>query len=79
MIGIQFPVEAMMELFFRHRVHTGSVPPPASYPMVTGYISPGVKRPGREADHLIPYTAEITKAWSCTSTSPKTFHGAALC
>jgi hypothetical protein len=32
---------------------------PASYPMGTGGFSPGVKRPGREADHSLPSIAEV--------------------
>jgi len=32
--------------------------------MVTGVISPGVKRPGRESDHLPPSRAYVKNAWS---------------
>jgi len=35
---------------------------------VTGALSPGVKRPDREADHSPPSTAEVKNAWSYTST-----------
>jgi len=28
---------------------------------------PGVKRPGRDADHLPPYSAKIKNEWLCTS------------
>jgi hypothetical protein len=31
---------------------------PASYPIGTGVVSPGVKRQGREADHSSPSSAE---------------------
>jgi hypothetical protein len=31
------------------------------------YSVPGVKWPGREGDHLPPYSAEINNEWSCTS------------
>jgi len=48
-----------------------------SYPMGTGGFSPGVKRPGREADHSPQYNAEVKNAWSYTSTSPIVF--IALC
>jgi hypothetical protein len=34
---------------------------------------PGVKRPGREADHSPPYNAEVKKMWSYTSTSQYAF------
>jgi hypothetical protein len=32
---------------------------PASYPIGTGSVSPGLKRPEREADHSPPSDAEI--------------------
>jgi hypothetical protein len=35
-----------------HSIQTGSGTHTASYPMNTGHLSPGVKRPGREGDHL---------------------------
>jgi hypothetical protein len=38
---------------------TGSGAHPASYPMGTGGAVPGVKRPGREADHSPPSSAEV--------------------
>jgi hypothetical protein len=41
-------------------VQTGSGAHPASCPMVTGGPSPGVKaRPGRDADHSPPSSAEV--------------------
>jgi len=33
----------------------------------------GVKRPGREADHVPPSSAEVESAWNCTTTSPYVF------
>jgi hypothetical protein len=47
---------------FRHSVQTGSGAHPTSYPMGTGAISLGIKRPGREADHSPPSSAEV-KEW----------------
>jgi hypothetical protein len=38
--------------------------------MGTGDLSLGVKRPGREADHSPPSTAEVQNAWSYTSIHP---------
>jgi len=38
----------------------------------------GIKRPGREADHSPPSSAEVTKAWSHTSTLPIRLHGVVL-
>jgi hypothetical protein len=43
----------------RHRVQAVSVAHPASYPMGTGDLSLGVKRPGREADHSPASSAEV--------------------
>jgi hypothetical protein len=42
---------------------------PASYPMGTGGTSLGVKRPGREAEHSPPPTAEVKKT-TTPHTSP---------
>jgi hypothetical protein len=33
----------------------------------------GVKRPGREADHPSPASAEVKKMWICTFTPPYAF------
>jgi hypothetical protein len=42
-------------------VQTGCGAHPASYPMGTGGSFPGVKaRPGRDADHSLPSSAEVT-------------------
>jgi hypothetical protein len=35
--------------------------------------TPGVKRPGREADHSPPARAEVKKMWLYTSISPNAF------
>ena len=42
---------------------------PAYYTMSTGSLQ-GVKRPGRDADHLPPSSAEVMKDYSYTSTPP---------
>jgi hypothetical protein len=42
-----------------HRVQTGSEAYPASCPIGTMSFSLGVKRPGREADHSPPSSAEV--------------------
>jgi hypothetical protein len=52
-----------------HQVQNGSGAHSASYPMVPGALSLGIKRPGREADHSRPYNAEVKNAWRYTSTS----------
>jgi hypothetical protein len=40
---------------------------------VSAALSPGVKRPGREADYTHPASAEVKKMWIYTSTSPYAF------
>jgi hypothetical protein len=54
--------------FFAH-VQTGPGDHPASCAMGTGSV-PGVKRPGRGADHPPPSSAEVTKGQSYTSIHP---------
>jgi hypothetical protein len=46
-------------LFSRHRVQTVSGAHPTSYPMCTGAVSLGVKRPKRAVDHFPPSGAEL--------------------
>jgi hypothetical protein len=46
--------------FSHHRVQTGSGTHPASYPVGTKRSFPGVKRPGREADHSLPSSTAFT-------------------
>jgi hypothetical protein len=45
---------------------------------ISGALSLEVKRPGREADHSPPSSADITNVWSYTSTHPVRLHGAVL-
>jgi hypothetical protein len=55
---VRFPARA--ENFSLHyRVQNGSGVHPASYQMGTGGFSLGVKRPGHEADHSPPSSAEL--------------------
>jgi hypothetical protein len=42
---------------------------------VTGALSPGVKRAGREAEHSLPSSVEVKNAWSYTSIPPIRLHG----
>jgi hypothetical protein len=58
-----------------HHVQNGSGVHPASYPIGTRGFFPGVKRPGREADHSPPSSAKVKNAWSYTSTPPVRLHG----
>jgi hypothetical protein len=55
---------------FLHVVQTGSEVHPTSYPMVSGAVSPAVKRPGREADNSPPASAEVKKMWIYAPTPP---------
>jgi hypothetical protein len=49
----------------------GSTQPPIQW--VPGVLSPGVKQPGREANHSPPASAEVKKMWIYTSTPPYAF------
>jgi hypothetical protein len=56
---VRSPTEAK-DFSFNLCVQTGSEAHPASYPMGTGGPFPGTKaRPGREADHSPPSSAEV--------------------
>jgi hypothetical protein len=48
-------------------------PPNLLFNGYRGALSPGVKRPGREADHSPPASAEVKKMWIYTSTPPYAF------
>jgi hypothetical protein len=56
-----------------HRVQNGSEAHSASSPLGPGTLSLGVKRPGREADHSSPSSAEVKNAWSYTFTPQYVF------
>jgi hypothetical protein len=55
---VRFPVGAE-DFPFHHRVQNGSGAHPASYPMGSRGSFPGGERPGCEADHPPPSSAEI--------------------
>jgi hypothetical protein len=58
-IGVRFPAGAK-DFSCSLCVQTGSGAHPASCPMGTGVLSPGVKaRSGRDADHSPPSSAEV--------------------
>jgi hypothetical protein len=63
---------------FHHCVQNGSGAQPASYPMGNRAISLGLKRPGHEADHSPPSSADVKNAWSYTSTPSIRLHGVVL-
>jgi hypothetical protein len=63
MIGIRFPAGLGMFLFgTTSRPTLGPTQPPIQW--VPGALSPGIKRPDREADHSDPSSAEVKNAWS---------------
>jgi hypothetical protein len=43
-----------------------------------GALSPGVKRPGREADHSPSASAKVKKMWIYATTTPICLHGIVL-
>jgi len=53
---------------------------PTQFPIqwVQGVLSPRVKRPGREADHSPPSSAEVSNEWSYTSDPSIHLHGVVL-
>jgi hypothetical protein len=72
---VRFPAGAG-NFSLHHRVQNGSGAHSVSYPIGTaggGALSLGVKRPGREADHSPPYSAEVKNAWNYTSTPQYAF------
>jgi hypothetical protein len=57
-------------------VQTSSGAHPASRTMDPGGPFPGAKaRPGRDADHSPPYSAEVKNEWELYLLSPKCLHG----
>jgi hypothetical protein len=71
--GSKFDSRYGQKLSLSHIIQTGSGIHPTSYPMVSGPLSPGVKRPRRESDHSPPTTAEVKKMLIYTSTPPYAF------
>jgi hypothetical protein len=57
MAGVRFPAGAR-DISILHSLHTGSGAHPA-YPLRTGALSPGIKRPGLKADHSPPSGAQV--------------------
>jgi hypothetical protein len=61
-----------------HRIQNGPGAHPASYPMGTRGCDPGVKRPGREADHSPPSSVEVKEWGELYFTPPIRLHGVVL-
>jgi hypothetical protein len=72
--GVRFSVGARD--FFLHSIQTGSGVHQASYPIGTGTLSPGVKRPGRESDH--PHLVPRSRMMALYLHSPLRLHGVVL-
>jgi hypothetical protein len=64
--------------FNKLHAQNGSGAYPASYPVGTKGSFPRVNRPGREADHSPPSSAEVKNAWRYTSAPPVCLHGVVL-
>jgi len=62
----------------RHYVQTGSGADAASIQWVPGALSTEVERPGREADHSSPSSADVKNLCSYTSTLPISLRGVVL-
>jgi hypothetical protein len=69
-VGVRVPVESRIFSSSRRPDRLGVHP---SYPVGTGGSFPGVKRPGREADHSPPASAEVKEMWIYTSIPPYAF------
>jgi hypothetical protein len=67
--GIRFLARAG-NFSLRRRVQTASGAHSAAYSMGA---TPGVKRPGREADQSLPYSSEVKNPWRSTSTPSYVF------
>jgi hypothetical protein len=70
---VRFPAGAG-NFSLHHRVQNGSAPPHPPIQRVLGALSLGVKRPGTEADHSLPSSAQVKNAWSYTSTPSIRLH-----
>jgi hypothetical protein len=69
--GVQFPAGAVMRLFLFATTPRAALEPTQSpIHWVAGALTPGVKRPGREADHSRPSSADVTNACSYIYTPP---------
>jgi hypothetical protein len=70
-VGVQVPVGSRIFSSPRRALALGPTKP--SIQWIPGALSPGVKRPRREADHSPPTSAEAKNMWIYTSTPPYTF------
>jgi hypothetical protein len=68
--------EVLTTISTASRLALGPTQPPIQW--VPGDFPIGIKRPGREANHSPPSTAEVKNAWSYTSTPPIRLHDVVL-
>jgi hypothetical protein len=66
--GLEFQFRYSQNIFLLHVVQIGSEAHPDSYPM-----GAGVKRPGSEASHSPPTSAEVKKTWIYASIAQNVF------
>jgi hypothetical protein len=71
-VGVRVPVGSRI-FSSPHRPDRLRGPPSLLFNVYGGLFSRGVKRPGREADHSPPTSAEVKKTWMYTSTPPYVF------
>jgi hypothetical protein len=71
--GSEFESRMGQEFSLLQVVQTGSGVHPTSYTMGTGGSFLGVKRPGSDAHHSPPTSAEVRNMWFYTSTPPYAF------
>jgi hypothetical protein len=69
--GVRVPVGARIFSSTLSTPFLGPTQPPIQG--VPGPLSPGVKRPGREADHSLQNGTNINKTWICISTPPHAY------
>jgi hypothetical protein len=71
--GLSSSIDRVKNFLFStsSRLALGPAQPPIQW--VPGALSPGVKRPGCDADHSPPTSAEAKKTWIYTSTPPCAF------
>jgi hypothetical protein len=76
-VGVRVPVGSRI---FSYPLHPDRLwgPPNLLSNGYPGNLFPGVKRPRREADHLLPTSAEVKKMWTYTSTPPCGFMACCL-
>jgi len=77
--GVKFPARTIMGIFLfatTFRPAQGPTQPPIQW--VPEALTPEVKWPEREADHLHPSSAQVKNAWTYSSTPPMRLRGVML-